>query len=108
MEWLFGRKKGTGESIWDIKRSIGVLSTAFHMDYENYADDSHRTYGHNGAKVTSWQVILSGFFDTVGLYDQPTLEHEAIARKWVERFGHQEKVFGRVLDISSMWGEMNK
>lgn len=40
---LFGRKKGSGESIWEIKAQLGVLSTEFHMQYIDYADPSVRT-----------------------------------------------------------------
>ena len=40
---LFGRKKGSGESIWEIKSQLGVLSTEFHMEYIDYADPSVRT-----------------------------------------------------------------
>lgn len=40
---LFGRKKGSGESVWDIKKQLGVLSTEFHMQYIDYADPAVRT-----------------------------------------------------------------
>lgn len=53
--WLFGRRRGSGESIWDIKRQLGVVSTALHSNYPR---------GFNGL-----QVVLSGLFDSLGLYD---------------------------------------
>jgi ABC-type molybdenum transport system ATPase subunit/photorepair protein PhrA len=28
---LFGRRRGSGESIWDVRRRLGALSTKFHM-----------------------------------------------------------------------------
>ncbi len=40
---LFGRKKGSGESVWDIKSQLGVLSTEFHMAYIDHVDPSVRT-----------------------------------------------------------------
>jgi molybdate transport system ATP-binding protein len=52
--WLFDRKKGSGESIWDIKKRIGLLSPEFHV----YFDRS----------LSAYSVIGSGFFDTVGLF----------------------------------------
>jgi len=52
---LFGRRRGSGESIWDIKRNLGVVSTALHSNYPR---------GFNGLQVT-----LSGLFDSLGLYD---------------------------------------
>jgi molybdate transport system ATP-binding protein len=87
--WLFGKKKGSGESIWDIKRQLGTLSTSLHMAYNNYADPTHRGAGQNGgmAKITSFEVVCSGFFDSIGLYDKVTLEQEKAARAWVSRFG---------------------
>ena len=35
---LFGRPKGSGESVWEIKRQLGVISTATHMEYMYHAD----------------------------------------------------------------------
>lgn len=53
--WLFGTKRGSGESIWDIKRNLGVVSTALHSNYPR--------------GFTGLQVTLSGLFDSLGLYD---------------------------------------
>ena len=30
---LFGRRRGSGETIWDIKRHIGYVSSSLHLDY---------------------------------------------------------------------------
>ena len=46
--YLFGKKKGSGESIWDIKKNIGQFSTAM-------MDLFHKNH-------TVEQMILSGFF----------------------------------------------
>ena len=32
---LFGRRRGSGETIWDIKRHIGYVSSSLHLDYRN-------------------------------------------------------------------------
>ena len=87
--WLFGKKKGSGESIWDIKRQLGLLSTSLHMAYNKYATPASREIGGIGgfAKITSFEVVCSGFFDSIGLYDKITLEQEKTARMWVSRFG---------------------
>ncbi len=53
---LFGNKRGSGESIWDIKKNIGLISPEFHW----YFDSSS----------TVKQSIASGFLDSVGLYRQ--------------------------------------
>jgi len=51
---LFGKKRGTGESIWEIKAHLGIISPELHWYFDSTA------------KV--WQTIASGFFDSVGLY----------------------------------------
>ena len=55
---LFGRKRGSGESIWDIKRHIGYVSP-----------EMHRSYRQN---IPVIEIVASGLKDTVGLYTRPT------------------------------------
>ncbi|MBC7920548.1 MAG: ATP-binding cassette domain-containing protein [Ferruginibacter sp.] len=50
---LFDRPRGSGESIWDIKRQIGFVSPELHAHY--------------AAAVPCWQVVASGYADSVGL-----------------------------------------
>jgi len=52
--YLFGIKRGSGESIWDIKQHTGIISPEFHWYFD--------------ATSTVWQSIASGFYDSVGLY----------------------------------------
>jgi len=54
--YLFGNRRGSGESIWDIKQHIGLISPEFHWYFD--------------ANATVWQSIASGFYDTVGLFQQ--------------------------------------
>jgi molybdate transport system ATP-binding protein len=83
---LFGRKKGSGESIWDIKSQLGVLSTEFHMAYIDHVDPSVRTAFRSADRVTTWEVVCSGFFDSMGLYQEVSLAEENLARDWIDRF----------------------
>jgi molybdate transport system ATP-binding protein len=62
---LFGRKRGTGESIWDIKKRIGFTSSEMHLYYRQ--------------NVSCLKVIASGFFDTIGLFRQCSKEQINIA-----------------------------
>jgi molybdate transport system ATP-binding protein len=71
--YLFGRKKGSGESVWDIKKNIGYFSTNMTSLFQR----SH----------TLEHMILSGFFDSIGLYDLPTTLHKMIANQWLELIG---------------------
>jgi molybdate transport system ATP-binding protein len=54
--YLFGQKRGSGESIWDIKRKIGFISPELQWYFE--------------PSSTLFQTIASGFFDTAGLFRQ--------------------------------------
>lgn len=66
---LFGRKRGTGESIWDIKKPVGFVSP-----------ELSRYFPKN---QTCLKVVLSGLFDTVGLFRKVTTEMEALAKSWL-------------------------
>jgi molybdate transport system ATP-binding protein len=52
--YLFGNKRGSGESIWDIKKHIGLISPEFHWYFDSSA--------------TVWESIASGLNDSVGLF----------------------------------------
>ena len=66
----------------------GLLSPRSHEDYLAYADPSGgRGLGRSGAGVSSRDVVLSGFYDSVGLYDAPAPGHAAVADAWVDRLG---------------------
>jgi ABC-type molybdenum transport system ATPase subunit/photorepair protein PhrA len=52
---LFGRQKGSGESIWSIKSKLGVISTELHMSYADYADPSSRL-SRAISPVSTWEV----------------------------------------------------
>jgi len=70
---LFGIKRGSGESIWDIKRHYGLVSAQLHRDYR--------------VSNKLIQVVLSGFYDSIGLYDNPSRDQVLIARKWLVLLG---------------------
>lgn len=70
---LFDRKRGTGESIWDIKRRIGYISPEMHLYYNE--------------DITTMRVVNSGFFDTIGLYTSPTEQQCDIALQWMHCLG---------------------
>ena len=75
---VFGFKRGSGESIWDIKKYYGVVSGALHLDYRV-----------NGPAIN---VVLSGFYDSIGLYQKPSDDEINTARKWLRLAGllHKE------------------
>jgi len=70
---LFGIRRGSGESIWDIKQKYGQLDTQLHLNFVR------------GMK--SLEVVISGFFDTVGLYDAWGDRQRKIAEQWLAALG---------------------
>lgn len=75
--WLFGRKRGTGESIWDIKKNLGIVSYRLHVEY--------RMVGGTCLE----DVIISGFRDSIGLYEQKTDMEISAAKKWLKLAGFE-------------------
>jgi molybdate transport system ATP-binding protein len=69
--YLFGRRRGSGETIWDVKRPIGLVSNALQIRYRK--------------PLTGLTVILSGYFDSVGLYRQASQAQIEGARAWAAR-----------------------
>jgi molybdate transport system ATP-binding protein len=70
---LFGIRRGSGESVWDIKQKYGQLDTQLHLNYVR------------GMKVI--EVVVSGFFDTIGLYDEWGDTQREIAEQWLAALG---------------------
>jgi molybdate transport system ATP-binding protein len=66
---IFGMKRGSGESVWDIKKRIGLVSTALQQDYR--------------VGVTAKVAVISGFFDSIGVYGGHTKQQEEIADQWL-------------------------
>ena len=84
--YLFGRRKGSGETVWDIKRRIGHVSSALHMRQLE--------------RSRIEELLLSGYFDTSGLYDKPTGRQIEEAREWAELFGISRFLQQRMNQVS--------
>ena len=65
-----GIKRGSGESIWDIKKYFGYVSGSLHLDYR--------------VSAPVINVVLSGFYDSIGLYQHPGDEELKLARQWLK------------------------
>lgn len=74
---LFGLKKGSGESIWDIKKHIGYLSSSLQRDYR--------------VRTTVRLVVISGFYDSIGLYSHYSESEARIADQWLQLIGMEKK-----------------
>lgn len=84
---LFGNKRGSGESIWDIKKKLGIVSYRLHVEY--------RMLG--GTSLIN--VIISGFRDSIGLYGAATDVELSAAKKWLALggfSGRENESFGNL------------
>jgi molybdate transport system ATP-binding protein len=70
---LFGKKKGSGETIWDIKKRIGYFTPNMTLQFTH--DDPVEN------------MIISGLVDSVGLYTKPTDLQRDIAHAWLQVLG---------------------
>lgn len=70
---LFGIPRGSGESIWDIKKHIGYVSPEMHRAYQK--------------DIPAIRIVASGLKDSVGLYVKPTGQEIDICRFWMDVFG---------------------
>lgn len=76
---LFGKRRGSGETIWDIKRKLGIVSYRLHVEY--------RMVG----STTLENVIISGFRDSIGLYEAATDVEKDAAKKWLSLGGFENR-----------------
>lgn len=83
---VFGYQRGNGESIWDIKQHIGLISNSLHMQYR--------------VNCSLLEVILSGFYDSIGLYEQPSGQQKELAREWLALIGLQQEAMSAFRTLS--------
>ena len=69
--YLFGIKRGSGDTVWDIKKRLGIVSYRLHVEYRMLGG------------INPLSVIISGFHDSIGLYTQPSDLEIAAAKKWL-------------------------
>lgn len=84
---LFGQPRGSGESIWDIKRRIGYVSPEMHRSYLR--------------PLPALQVVASGLKDSVGLYVHPTEAERERCLLWMGFFGIAHLANRSFLQLSS-------
>src|SRR5690606_28447237 len=73
---LFGKQKGTGESIWDIKAKIGFVSPELHQ----YLPQNQSVI----------DVICSGFNEAESSFKKPTGYQRDVARQWLKSLNYEE------------------
>jgi len=83
--YLFGKKRGTGESIWDIKKQIGCISSDLQIRQRK--------------NINAFEVVCSGFFSSNGLYRKCSSEELSIAEEWIrflDLYELADQKFGRL------------
>ncbi len=85
--WLFDKKRGTGESIWDIKKNIGYVSPEQHQYFPK--------------DQTALQVVLSGYYDTDGLFRKSSEDRVRKAFEWMQTFSIQGLADRRLHSLSN-------
>ena len=70
---LFGKRKGSGESVWSIKEKIGYFTSSMTDLFSGYTNVE--------------QMVISGFFDSVGLYIKPSERQKKLAQHWLALIG---------------------
>jgi molybdate transport system ATP-binding protein len=71
--FLFGKRRGTGESVWEIKRRISLISSELQLRYQK--------------PVSAIEAVLSGFYDSVGLYRRMSVQERRTAERWLSFVG---------------------
>jgi len=83
---LFGRQRGSGESVWEVKQRFGIVSNQLHLAYP--------------ARTRAFDVVASGFFDTLGLYDDCGPLQTLQARRWLAVLGLEGRAQARFDSLS--------
>lgn len=80
---LFDCRRGSGESIWDIKKRIGFVSPELYQYFP---------YG-----STCLEAVESGFYDTLGLFRQSEPENAGVALRWMKLLGIAQEAGNQLL-----------
>lgn len=73
---IFGKRKGSGESIWDLKKHIGYVTPSMTTLFQR--------------RHTAENMVISGLVDSIGLYKQPTPMQKSLAYDWLQLIGLQD------------------
>ncbi len=68
--FIFGKRKGSGESVWDIKKNIGYFTPSMTDTFTGYHSVEN--------------MVISGLTDSIGLYVQPTEAQLRLAKEWLQ------------------------
>jgi molybdate transport system ATP-binding protein len=71
--WLYGKKRGSGESVWEIKANCGIVNTPLQLTFVG--------------RQRVLEVVASGLHDTIGLYDFCGGRERELTIDWIKAVG---------------------
>ncbi len=83
---LFGKDRGVGQNLWEIRGRLGVVSHDLASAYQK--------------QMSSMDVVCSGFFDSVGLYRHCGAGQKKTAAGWLARMGMATRAGGPFNQLS--------
>jgi molybdate transport system ATP-binding protein len=86
--WLFGRKKGRGETVWDVKKNIGYFTPAMILRFRT--------------SCTLEEMVISGLLDSIGLYQKVTDLQRDLAREWIDFIGLKQEADHNFVNASDI------
>lgn len=75
--YLFGNKKGSGETVWELKEKMGYYTNSMVTEFT----------GNHSAQ----EMIIGGLFDSVGLYNKASEMQLHCAKAWLNTIGLSQK-----------------
>ena len=83
---IFGQKKGSGESVWELKQKIGYYTPAITNKFRGYHSLEN--------------MIISGLHDSIGLYVQPTDSEKHLAHQWLNLLNLKDRKEDHFRDLT--------
>ncbi|MGX1929673.1 ABC transporter ATP-binding protein [Flagellimonas sp. 2504JD4-2] len=83
---LFGQRKGSGESVWDLKEKIGYFTPAMTDKFNGYH--------------TLENMVISGIYDSIGLYKKASDQAKRLAALWVKLLQLEDKRNKQFLNLT--------
>lgn len=85
--YLFDKRRGSGESVWDIKKRIGYLSPELHIFFDQ--------------SCNCFEAVASGLFDTIGLFRQLSDNDIQLVNNWMEITGIEKLKLKKLYELSA-------
>ncbi len=85
---IFGSPRGSGETIWELKEKMGIVSYRLHLEYRMVGD------------IDLEGGVLSGLHDSIGLYRGRTEAEREAVRQWLRLGGFENRGHERFAELS--------